>query len=381
MKGTNIKYDLLIIIIIGTLSFSCFGQEKKQLFRHSSDGKFDASNFLNSTVGFLPVPIIITEPAVGYGGGLVLAYFHKKKTEDGRPLGLSPTITFGGGAYTENGTWAGFLGHQGSYNNDNIRYLGFLGYVSPNLTFYGPGLGVVTEKKYEFNMEGFLTLQEILFRVQKETPLFVGINYTYFNNSISFNTGINVPGLDVIEGQIENAGVHAVIEYDGRDNTLTPTKGIKSVLEVGKFAQFLGGDQDYWDLNFRTYGYVPVINNKLFSSYRAQIQYTTEETPFYALPFISLRGIPALRYQGENVLTMETEWRWNIINRWSLVGFIGVGSAMDTYNDFSKNLKAAGGGGFRYFLAKDYGLHAGIDIARGPEQWTWQFTVGSNWGR
>lgn len=371
----------ILILFLCLFSLSITAQEKKSLFRHASDDKFDASNFLNSTVGFLPVPIIITEPAVGYGGGLVLAYFHKKKDGDKRPLGLSPTITFGGGAYTENGTWAAFLGHQGSYNKDNIRYLGFLGFVSPNLTFYGPGLGGITDKKYEFNMEGFVTLQEVLFRVKKEIPLFAGLNYTYFNNNISFKTGIDVPGLDVFQGEITNTGMHAVVEYDGRDNTLTPIKGIKSVIEVGKFAEFLGGDQDYWDLNFRTYGYVPVLKNKLFSSYRMQIQSTTDETPFYALPFISLRGIPALRYQGNNVLTLETEWRWNVYKRWSLVGFVGAGDAMENFSEFGQNIKAAGGGGFRYFLAKDYGLHAGIDIAKGPEQWAWKFTIGSNWGR
>lgn len=296
-------------------------------------------------------------------------------------MGLSPTITFGGGAYTENGTWAAFLGHQGSYKKDNIRYLGFAGYVSPNLTFYGPGLITGIERKYAFNMKGFVTLQELLFRVKKEIPLFVGMNYTYFNNNIAFKTGINIPGLDVIEGDIQNAGMHGIVEWDGRDNALTPTNGIKSVLQAGKFAKALGGDRDYWDIESRTYGYAPIIKGKLFSGYRLQIVHTTDETPFYALPFISLRGIAALRYQGNNVITTETEWRWNVKNRWSLVGFIGAGEAMDTYADIGKNIKIAGGGGFRYLLAKDYGLHAGIDIARGPEQWTWQFTIGSNWGR
>ena len=67
--------------------------------------------------------------------------------------------------------------------------------------------------------------------------------------------------------------------------------------------------------------------------------------------------------------------------RWSLVGFIGGGDAMESYKDLGKNIKVAGGGGFRYFLAKDYGLHAGVDIAKGPETWAWQLTFGSNWGR
>jgi len=376
----NLIYRISILLF-----YFCYlnssAQKKLPLFKDVKDNQFDVSNFLNSTAGFLPVPIIITEPAVGYGGGLILAYFHKKKKGDSRPLGLSPTITFGGGAYTDNGTWAGFLGHKGSYHKDNIRYLGVAGYVSPNLTFYGSALAGITDRKYEFNMQGFATLQEILFRVKKEIPLFVGLNYIYFDNTISFTKQIEIPDLGVINNEIKNAGLNAVVEWDNRNNSLSPSKGLKTVLQTGAYSTIFGGDRDYWDLQSRTYGYIPVIDRKLFSGYRLQIDSSSSETPFYALPFITLRGIPALRYQGNNVITIETEWRWKLVNRWSLVGFVGAGDAMETYADFGKEIKVAGGTGFRYLLARQYGLQAGIDIARGPEQWAWQFTVGSNWGR
>lgn len=46
------------------------------------DGKLDVSNYLASANGFLPVPIIITEPAVGYGLGAAIAYFHQPKEID-----------------------------------------------------------------------------------------------------------------------------------------------------------------------------------------------------------------------------------------------------------------------------------------------------------
>ena len=180
MNLKGIFVSLVIIFDVASMS-SQRQEEKKDLFKHASDHKFDVSNFLSSTAGFLPIPIIITEPAVGYGGGAVLTYFHKKKIGDKRPLGLSPTITFGGGAYTQNGTWAGFLGHQGSYNKDKIRYLGFAGYVSPNLSFYGPGLGDIAEKEYVFNMEGFCySYKNFYSKSQRKTPLFVGFNYLYF---------------------------------------------------------------------------------------------------------------------------------------------------------------------------------------------------------
>ncbi len=57
----------------------------------------------------LPIPVFITEPAVGEGLGLVLAYFHRVKNKpEGKLIG-SPGLdlrdTWGAGA-TTNGDWS-----------------------------------------------------------------------------------------------------------------------------------------------------------------------------------------------------------------------------------------------------------------------------------
>jgi hypothetical protein len=46
------------------------------------DGPLDLSAFLERAAGFLPVPLIVTDPAVGYGGGL-LAMFIRPATRSG----------------------------------------------------------------------------------------------------------------------------------------------------------------------------------------------------------------------------------------------------------------------------------------------------------
>ena len=80
-------------------------------FEDPSDGQFDTSEWLGSKSGFLPVPIIITEPAVGYGGGAALAYFHPRgdaelqQLEESGLIGLPPTISVAFGSATENGSW------------------------------------------------------------------------------------------------------------------------------------------------------------------------------------------------------------------------------------------------------------------------------------
>jgi hypothetical protein len=50
--------------------------------------------------------------------------------------------------------------------------------------------------------------------------------------------------------------------------------------------------------------------------------------PFYLRPFISLRGAPIMRYQGDEVAQLEAELRWQFWQRFSVVGFaIQVGGA------------------------------------------------------
>jgi hemolysin activation/secretion protein len=106
------------------------------------------------------------------------------------------------------------------------------------------------------------------------------------------------------------------------------------------------------------------------------------DAPFYLQPFISLRGAPIMRYQGEQVAQIETELRWQFWKRFSLVGFVGSGVA---WNDFARfhgrQAIVTGGVGFRYELARKYGIHKGLDVAFAPDNSAIYIQVGSAWAR
>ena len=82
---------------------------------------------------------MITEPAVGYGLGVGALFFHEsaeqRKERSSKTL-LPANISVLGGGGTENGTWAGGVGHLGFWLQDTLRYTGYLGYGSINLDFY-----------------------------------------------------------------------------------------------------------------------------------------------------------------------------------------------------------------------------------------------------
>ena len=89
-----------------------------------------------------------------------------------------------------------------------------------------------------------------------------------------------------------------------------------------------------------------------------------------------------MRYQGEETAQIEAELRWQFWKRFSLVGFVGGGAA---WNDFERleNTQSvvAGGTGFRYEIARKFGIHMGVDLAFGPDNTAVYIQVGSAWMR
>ena len=70
----------------------------------------------------------------------------------------------------------------------------------------------------------------------------------------------------------------------------------------------------------------------------------------------------------------------NVWKRWSLTGFVGAGWTYESVSTEGDNGPFwAGGGGFRYLLARRLGMQVGIDVARGPDDTAFYIQVGSAW--
>jgi hypothetical protein len=353
-------------------------------FLDPEDSRFDASQWLLDRQGFLPVPIIITEPAVGPGLGAALAFFHDDK-ETGREANTGtegeqmrpPSISAVFGAATENGTWAAGAAHRGIWRDDRIRYLGALARADVVTDFFG-----ALDQPRRFNADGWFLRQQALFRIG-DSDFFLGGRIDYLSLDIGFDrdAGSELPPNQI--GQTENAGIGLIGLFDGRDNTFTPNRGLKLDVEaIAHDGNFLGdftyqkyrmAGQYYWDLRSTA---------DLVVGLRLDARFARGDIPFYAVPFISLRGIPALRYQGENVWVAELEARRDIDARWSLVGFTGAGIAENV-----GDRRFGGGGdprqtigvGGRYLIARRLGLRVGFDVAAGPEETAFYVTIGSAW--
>ncbi len=385
--------SLLLLLCSATLQAGSLFDK----FIDPTDGQLDTSGWLIDNKGFLPVPILITEPAVGTGLGLAGVFFHESEEDKekrkqaleggesnaGIPL-IPPSVSVLFGAYTENDTWLAGGAHLGVWKQDHIRYVGALARASVNLTFYGSSSrNKLSESDgLDFNGDGWFLIQEARFRVH-DSDWFVGGRFEYTSIDISFDNGRDPPGVPENNlNRTETIGLGPLVSYDSRDNLFSPNRGIYAELEamfhsgsfIGDFTyqKYKASSLFYWD-----------IHPKVVLGWRLDGRFANGDTPFYALPYIDLRGIPALRYQGDDVLATELEVRWNFRQRWSLVGFTGVGEAQDSFSDLfgsgDNGVKHTVGGGMRYLIARRLGLLAGFDVARGPEETVFYLTVGSAW--
>ena len=350
-------------------------------FRDPGDGRFDTSRFLLDLNGFLPMPLVVTEPAIGYGGGAALLFFNRNAPAPGEsvPAGrfTPPDITAVGGIRTENGTRAGFAGHFGFTRDGNWRYLGGVARASLNLSYFLdtplPGGG----GEIDYNLEADFVVAEARRRIAG-SDWHAGLRYLRADTSSRFDGGTpgEVPARDL---DVTLAGLALVVEYDDRDSIFTPASGTRLQLQATDFDPRYGGDSSFRLFKAAANSYAKPHRDVVLGG-RLDFRGSSGDTPFYAVPFIELRGIPYLRYQGERVAVAEVEARWNLDGRWSLVGFGGAGRASGREADLgSAETRWAGGVGVRYLLARAMGLHAGIDVARGPEESAFYLIVGSAW--
>ena len=136
MRSAVVALTVLTVTLIGAPELAA-QQETPEVSTQSTDDetaekkkkkkKQKAEGEEKKGPSLLPVPIFITEPAIGYGLGAAVGYFHKKKDVDASdqrlPPGMTatsasdtgkskrqpPTISGIAAGYTDKGSWGGLV--------------------------------------------------------------------------------------------------------------------------------------------------------------------------------------------------------------------------------------------------------------------------------
>lgn len=398
---TRLK-SILTPILISLFSTSVLAASG--LFTDKLDGNLDASRYLSENAyGFLPVPVIITDPAVEGGLGMMGLFFHESEEEQAARLKamqdesndkashnlMPPSISAAFGAYTGNDSYFIGGGHLGFFNQGRIRYMGGGGYGDVNINFYGFG-DVTLPLPLEINTKAIAIMQTLKFKLG-DSAFYLGPLQRYVDAQISIvgfakvNDTVPVGGQSdlrsVLSTNVVTSGAGLTVEYDSRNNFFSPTNGLKYELNYLWFDDAIGSDVDYNLTELTALNYFK-ITEQWRTAIRVEANYVDSKQvlPPYATPYISMRGIPAARYQGQSVAMSELEVAYRINLRWEVSAFAGIGKASDSFSDFSdSDSRISKGAGFRYLIARRYDFNMGIDIAKGPEDTVFYIQAGSAW--
>lgn len=380
LEYSAIKKNIFLLLVFCFLPALLSGQ-KKISFKDSLDHKIDLSDWVIKSKGFIPIPYLITEPALGGIGGALVPVFIKPNTPyldsiDGRLVKTraKPNLLALGGAYTANGTWLVAGGTAGTIKKWRANYRFGGGYANVNMNFYHTFQNG-KEGSFEFNIKTVPVYAQFTKQIGLSS-WYAGLDYLFLNTVLgNTNPLFNTP--KEVNSSVSKLGL--VFDYDKRDNVFTPDKGFRWSTTFAGSDEIIGSDYGFTTLASSAFCYVPV-SKQLISGFRAEYQQIWGDSPFYLKPYIVMRGIPIMRYQGDITALVETEWRWDFTNRHSLVTFGGAAKAISDGDTFQESSwRVSGGVGWRYLLARKLKLRAGIDIARGPEEWAYYIVFGTNW--
>ena len=352
-------------------------------FIDPDDGKLDMSRWLvDNAYGFLPVPIIISEPAVDDGLGLGALFFHEPDPDDPPPEPgkfILPDVSAVAGAWTGNDSWFLGGGHFSNWKQDSRRYLGIVGFADINLDFYGlDDLPSLPGGSLGFNAKGFFTDHKLLFRLG-DTRWFLGGDYRFLTTDVAFDLNTGIPPIDNLGREDQVSGLGLVARYEQLDSRFSPSRGFDAELLIRANADAIGSDYDFEEYNWKLRQYF-TFGEKYSLAWRFDGSMTSGDVPFYLEPFVQLQGIPAMRYQGSAVATAEVRGGYHFTPRWQGLAFVGAGRAADDFSELgSESTRTAYGVGFRYLIAKLFGMKVGIDVARGPEETVFYIVTGNAW--
>jgi hypothetical protein len=386
MKNTKFFRKIVLANVFFLLSLNVMmGQKQHISLRDSLDHAIDLSDYIIYAHGFIVVTTIITEPALGGIGGALVTIFLKKRPpvidENGKKRFINPDITGGIGMYTGNNSWMVGAFRSATLVKPKILYRVMAGYGDMNLSFYANNLPVGGDQEFKLNFKSTIFYTQWL-KQFKNAKWSAGPQYLFLNSNIEL-PDLNLPPPFVKPGDIKStvSQLGGAIQFDGRDNIFTPDKGIRIQSDFFWSDKAIGSDYNAWRVNLSALGYYPIAKT-LIGGLRIEGEQAFGSPPFYLLPGINLRGIPAARYQGKTSIVTEAEFRWDLYKRWSLMGYGGLASAFNDWDQaFAKPVVYSYGTGFRYLLARKFKLRMGIDVARGPEDWAYYIVFGSNWMR
>jgi outer membrane protein assembly factor BamA len=306
-------------------------------------------------------PIVVNNPAFGFGLGLTgMYFFNVDKTDVKSP----PSRLFGTAMYSDTDSYLVALvptfylkedqhrvevaAAYGEINNEFDDFMG--GTARFATTFYG------VNPSYRFLL-GWDT--------------YFGGQYQWSDISYSAKDQSSQDYLDSFGAEdTVISGIGLLLTRDTRDNQLYPYSGSFAEASYLTYLDALGSDEEYdvLDLQFNKYNQYRTGH---VIAWRLSGRFTSEDTPYSGLSTLGrgsdLRGYTGGELVAENLMAAQVEYRWRVWRKWGVVGFAGYSALYDgSVKDIdSDTLYGSYGVGVRYSLLDEQRVNLRVDVAKG----------------
>lgn len=300
----------------------------------------------------------------GVAGGVQFKVPRARDDQATRPSYFAANL-----AYTTKGQWLAFF-ENSLYTPANRWWLwarAAAGYFP--LFYYGVGPDA---ERADTNLmkHRYLTLEGKALRRLAGTFSF-GPHYrleSFFDLAWQFPSRIP-PGLPGGTGG-KSSGIGFSAQVDGRNSTMTPTRGHYLLLDYLHQATWLGSDFTYDQVALDARVYLPVRHRRDVIAVQLYGEWNGAEVPIQSMARLSdystaflARGVYLGRFRDRHEMLLQVDYRGHLRGRF---GYVVFGSAGNVYGsggtDLLDDLKYTYGAGFRFNVNPDDPLNLRVDF-------------------
>jgi len=366
-----------VLMLLGSVAIAqddeAISQDDKKDTRPgiAPDIREDESGLKVQRGNFVVVPIPISNPTLDSGLVVGGAYFYPQTEEQKK---LQPaSLTALGGLYTSNDSKALVIAQQNYWKDDRWRFTGALGSADLRLSLLAPD-ETSDGSSVDWRINGQFLFAKLSRRLKGDW--YGGVFTRVVDANQSINTETETADVEFELGDVTSVGLGAVFEYDSRDNPFNSSSGRHFKIDALFNDELIGSDATYQSYSgaFRSYHR---LSDSVVLAWEVQGCKRGGTAPLWDACTIKLRGFSVTDYLGKVSASGQVEARWQMSERWGLVGFAGHGQFGGSFNEFRERESIPSyGAGLRFMVLKAKGINLRVDFARSRDDEAIHVSVG-----
>jgi len=322
-------------------------------------------------------PIPGLSPQLGWTLALAGGYFLTPKDPE---TDIPPSVLGGYGFIAENGSYIYGAGVKLNLLDDKVRVTAGGGYADVRYRYYGRSreegdLGI----DVDVLQDGPAYFVKARWRLVSR--FYAGVSYLGGRVDTRLRLGLEVPPGQFFDPtlSLDVGAISIPLEIDSRDHEYFPRSGWLWEADARFYRDSLGSDFETETFKISANHYLPMRDYDALAT-RFVFRATGDDAPFFILSSFGgstdLRGYPGGRYRDQMMYALQSEYRWQVNERWILTGFAGFGEVASTTSDFGKDFLPAAGIGARFVISQKHRVSLSADIAVGDDGTEFYFGVG-----